>query len=142
MQNVSHPILTLAEADDPAWTWWRQDHYPIVDNGRWFNGVIFARSEISFRHITDGLSKTYLVGEQNQLQKDPCENPDFYNPACGELDASLYQSGGPGGFCFVIGAARADDDVGVPRLIPSSQTLTAAPTPPPPSSTHPDPTPK
>lgn len=30
-----------------------------------FNGIIHARSEISFRHITDGTSKTYAVGEKN-----------------------------------------------------------------------------
>ena len=34
-------------------------------------GVTYQRSEIKLKHITDGTSNTYLVGEK-------CVNPDFY----------------------------------------------------------------
>ena len=34
------------------------------DNTTYINGVMFQLSEIKIQHITDGASKTYLLGEQ------------------------------------------------------------------------------
>ncbi|QDV75142.1 DUF1559 domain-containing protein [Botrimarina mediterranea] len=38
---------------------------------KYCHGISFQRSEINFRQITDGTSKTYMVGEKNV-------NPDYY----------------------------------------------------------------
>ena len=46
---------SLDQGDSPRWTW------PDLDT---FRGVIFGRSQTRFRHIRDGLSKTYLFGEK------------------------------------------------------------------------------
>jgi prepilin-type processing-associated H-X9-DG protein len=47
---------TLTEGDSDAYEW--------LDQGL-LNGVIFQRSEIQLRHIKDGLTHTYLVGEKH-----------------------------------------------------------------------------
>jgi prepilin-type N-terminal cleavage/methylation domain-containing protein len=51
-------------------------------------GVNYLGAEIKFQHITDGTSKTYMVGEK-------CLNPDFYDCITGMEDGgdnhSLYQ---------------------------------------------------
>jgi hypothetical protein len=46
---------TLAQGDDPAFAW------PDL---KAFDGVVFGRSRIRYRHIRDGLTKTYLIGEK------------------------------------------------------------------------------
>jgi hypothetical protein len=46
---------SLAQGDDPGFTWPETKH---------FDGVIFGRSRIRQRQIRDGLSKTYLVAEK------------------------------------------------------------------------------
>jgi prepilin-type N-terminal cleavage/methylation domain-containing protein len=43
---------------------------------KYCHGIAFQRSEINFRQITDGTSKTYMVGEKNV-------NPDYYNGGTG-----------------------------------------------------------
>jgi prepilin-type N-terminal cleavage/methylation domain-containing protein len=49
-----------------------------------FTGVIFQRSEINIKHITDGTTHTYLIGEKNH-------DPNHYEDgACGNDDQSMY----------------------------------------------------
>ncbi|HVA48839.1 MAG TPA: DUF1559 domain-containing protein [Pirellulales bacterium] len=55
--DVGEGPLTLAQGDDPNYQWPK----PKTD----FTGVCFLRSEITFAHIKDGKSYTYLVGEKN-----------------------------------------------------------------------------
>jgi prepilin-type N-terminal cleavage/methylation domain-containing protein len=45
----------LEQADDPKYKWF---------DGMTFDGVGFGRSEVRFAQITDGTSKTYLIGEK------------------------------------------------------------------------------
>jgi prepilin-type processing-associated H-X9-DG protein len=47
---------------------------------KYCHGIAFQRSEINFRQITDGTSKTYMVGEKNV-------NPDYYNGGLNTTDA-------------------------------------------------------
>ncbi len=50
---------------------------------KYCHGIAFQRSEVNFRQITDGTSKTYMVGEKNV-------NPDYYaggaSPDFGQKD--------------------------------------------------------
>lgn len=55
--DVGEGPLLLAQGDDPNYQWPK----PKTD----FTGVCFLRSEITFAHIKDGKSYTYLVGEKN-----------------------------------------------------------------------------
>lgn len=47
---------TLAEGDSEKYEWLEQDL---------MNGIIFQRSEIELRHIKDGMTNTYLIGEKH-----------------------------------------------------------------------------
>jgi hypothetical protein len=86
---------TLAEAATYPWKFsgpafvlncqnQRKSQSPTGDTG-----VIHQRSEIELRHITDGTSHTYLLGEKNV-------NPDYYyystdaNGTAGNDDQSMY----------------------------------------------------
>jgi prepilin-type N-terminal cleavage/methylation domain-containing protein len=63
--------LSLAGATDPNWNWEFSGPVAFIQikrrdskfNGQ--TGVIFQRSEIKIRHITDGTAHTYLLGEKN-----------------------------------------------------------------------------
>lgn len=55
--DVGEGPLTLVQGDDPKYQWPK----PKSE----FTGVCFLRSEITFAHIKDGKSYTYLVGEKN-----------------------------------------------------------------------------
>jgi prepilin-type N-terminal cleavage/methylation domain-containing protein len=69
----SHDELrTLAQAADPTWDWEFSGPVAIArirtNLDRKFQGqtgTIFQRSEIQMKQITDGTSKTYLLGEKN-----------------------------------------------------------------------------
>jgi hypothetical protein len=39
------------------------ENFSWPDTG-FFNGIVFQRSEINMRHVTDGTSNTYMVGEK------------------------------------------------------------------------------
>ena len=56
------PSETAAETNA-----WRSD---TSDYRRSMNGICFERSEISFRKIIDGLSKTYMAGEKWMWHED------------------------------------------------------------------------
>jgi prepilin-type N-terminal cleavage/methylation domain-containing protein/prepilin-type processing-associated H-X9-DG protein len=70
--NVGDPVgtqdigpLSYTDGDNPNWSgWWN----PLTTG---LTGVSCQRSKITFAHITDGASNTYLVGEENH-------NPDQY----------------------------------------------------------------
>jgi prepilin-type processing-associated H-X9-DG protein len=63
---------TLAEADEPGRFKWRE----VVSQSReWHSGVCFSYSCLELREITDGLSRTYLIGEK-QLNPLMYENGD------------------------------------------------------------------
>ncbi len=52
---------TLAEADAPGRFGWRE----VVSQSReWHSGVSFSYSCLELREITDGLSRTYMIGEK------------------------------------------------------------------------------
>ncbi len=53
------------------------------------NGVIFSRSEIKFRHITDGTAQTYLIGEKWQKAEGSEVGPSNHSWADGASDDSL-----------------------------------------------------
>lgn len=57
---------TLEEADNPEFVWPTDSSFrdPQGQKVR-FDGVIYGRSNIRLAQITDGLSKTYLIGEKN-----------------------------------------------------------------------------
>jgi hypothetical protein len=52
--------------------------------GKTFTGVIYGRSEVEVRQITDGLSNTYLIGEKHvpldhyYTGEDPGDNESLY----------------------------------------------------------------
>jgi prepilin-type N-terminal cleavage/methylation domain-containing protein len=80
-----NPPSSLSEGDAPDFLWpgspqFSETHPGLVE----FNGVIFAHSKIEFKQITDGLSKTYLVGEkcvtqdQYKTGKDLGDNEHMY----------------------------------------------------------------
>jgi len=48
-------------------TYDNQDTYSGWPNASDFNGLVFMRSEVRIRHITDGTSQTYMVGEKNVM---------------------------------------------------------------------------
>jgi prepilin-type N-terminal cleavage/methylation domain-containing protein len=79
---------TLAQAENYNWVFSGpaffaryKARYPQF-NG--MSGVIFQRSEIKIRHITDGTSKTYLLGEKN-LDPNHYLDCDVFND-----DQSMY----------------------------------------------------
>jgi len=56
---------SLSEGSDPAFVWPTDPKSAEVYGSTLvFDGVIYGRSEVRFDQITDGLSKTYLVGEK------------------------------------------------------------------------------
>ena len=55
------------------------DSYPWTDRFDEFRGISFERSTVTIEQITDGTSKTYLVGERSI-------NPDFYTSGQGSDD--------------------------------------------------------
>ena len=54
--------------------------FMTYDMLKYCHGIAFQRSEINFRQITDGTSKTYMVGEKNV-------NPDYYMGGVDTTDA-------------------------------------------------------
>ena len=46
------------------WSTYEQSPYSIFQGEREATGVVFGRSEINFRQVTDGTSNTYMVGEK------------------------------------------------------------------------------
>ncbi len=60
--NGGEPPLTIPQGQDPNFPW------PSLVG---FNGVSMVRSEVSLRQLSDGSSKTYLIGEKYL-------NPDHY----------------------------------------------------------------
>ena len=61
--NGGPPPLTVSQGDDPSFPW----PSPLG-----FDGISMVRSEIGMRQLTDGSSKTYLIGEKYL-------DPDHYN---------------------------------------------------------------
>ncbi len=57
---------SLADGDDPSTVWGntRDEFLGALRNPYYQSGVIYFRSEITFSKITDGSSKTYLIGEK------------------------------------------------------------------------------
>lgn len=56
---------TVAEGNDPTFLWPTDPEFEKKYGKELvFDGVIYGRSEVRYGQITDGLSKTYLVGEK------------------------------------------------------------------------------
>ena len=53
--------MFIAEANDSAFRAIKPVWPPPLSE---FNGIMYAGSEVKYRHISDGLSKTYAVGER------------------------------------------------------------------------------
>jgi len=63
---------TLEEGNSPAFLWPGDPKFvEKYGVGVTYDGVIYGRSEVRYSQITDGLSKTYLVGEK-------CVSTDMY----------------------------------------------------------------
>ena len=77
---------TLEEGDDPAFLWYIDEKF-VGQNGRKpvYNGIIFGRSRVELRQVTDGASNTYLVGEKYlpvekyETGDDAGDNENMYN---------------------------------------------------------------
>jgi prepilin-type N-terminal cleavage/methylation domain-containing protein/prepilin-type processing-associated H-X9-DG protein len=52
---------SLAEADDPAQFDWS---HVVQDSREWHTGISFSYSRLEVQEITDGLSRTYMIGEK------------------------------------------------------------------------------
>lgn len=78
-------------------------------------GIVFQRSEIEFKHISDGLSNTFMVGEKNV-------NPDFYQGGtAGDRDQGDDQGAWIGDDLDVhrftdANALPAPDQAGLPQI--------------------------
>lgn len=65
------PPRTWKEGIDPTFMWPMERRFEQTHGYRSiFNGVVYGRSEVSYKHITDGLSNVYLVGEKKLFHKD------------------------------------------------------------------------
>jgi prepilin-type N-terminal cleavage/methylation domain-containing protein len=62
---------TYAEGDDPSWSGWFTP-VPLHDP-KLYNGISYERSEVKLKQVTDGLSKTYMIGERTM---DPLHYSD------------------------------------------------------------------
>jgi prepilin-type N-terminal cleavage/methylation domain-containing protein/prepilin-type processing-associated H-X9-DG protein len=63
-ENIPHPS-SLAAAENYDWPNTSRPLLPSgAENGNYQNGVICFRSEVKMSQITDGASKTYLIGEK------------------------------------------------------------------------------
>ena len=77
---------TLEEGDDPAFLWYVDEEF-VGQNGRKpvYNGIVFGRSRVEMRQVTDGASNTYLVGEKYlptatyKTGEDAGDNENMYN---------------------------------------------------------------
>jgi prepilin-type N-terminal cleavage/methylation domain-containing protein len=85
---------TLAQGDDPAYTGWRNTTCNNAGNDR-MCGISFERSTVRIKHIKDGVSHTYFVGERylNRLQygtgEDQADNEHMYVG----FDNDMYKTG-------------------------------------------------
>lgn len=65
------PPQTLKEGNDPTFMWPMEKRFEQKHGYRAvFDGVIYGRSEVSYKNITDGLSNVYLIGEKKIYQDD------------------------------------------------------------------------
>jgi len=79
-------------------------------------GVIFQRSEIKFAQITDGTSKTYLLGEKNL-------NPDHYlTGLAANDDQSMYLGQNEDSLCATFMWPPRNIGVGRPATAPKPDT--------------------
>jgi len=53
---------TLAQGDNPGWSWIAEESFMYRGTG-----ICYQRSEIGVKDITDGTSKTYMVGEKYMM---------------------------------------------------------------------------
>jgi prepilin-type N-terminal cleavage/methylation domain-containing protein len=85
---------TLAEGDSPTYTGWRNTTCTNQGNDR-MCGISFERSTVRIKHIKDGLSYTYFVGERylNRIQygtgEDQADNEHMYVG----FDNDMYKTG-------------------------------------------------
>jgi type II secretory pathway pseudopilin PulG len=82
-----HPANSLAELTGPPGNGWGFSHDGVIVNQTWPRGAI-NKSVMSFRKITDGLSKTFLVGEKHIIQGKHGPTCDEANPAYYGCDGS------------------------------------------------------
>ena len=84
---------SYTQADDPSFEWTKVLDGPDARNpfAIYVNGISFYRSEVKIRHVKDGLSKTYLVGEKHV---DPEEYGGFDGNDFGENQACTPVSNG------------------------------------------------
>jgi prepilin-type N-terminal cleavage/methylation domain-containing protein len=85
-QNFSDPMVGPSSIDDTATSWWGNERNRLA---RLANGISFATSEIPPAMVTDGLSRTYMVGEKYI-------NPEAYLNGRNEGDNETIFSGANG----------------------------------------------
>jgi prepilin-type N-terminal cleavage/methylation domain-containing protein/prepilin-type processing-associated H-X9-DG protein len=74
---------TLADADGPAWAQTCAFMKGPPPRGR-CTGISYAASQVPFKHIVDGLSKTYMVGEKH------CNSAHYEDGTFAGDNASMY----------------------------------------------------
>jgi prepilin-type N-terminal cleavage/methylation domain-containing protein/prepilin-type processing-associated H-X9-DG protein len=91
---LTWPSIAALPTAEERESYWRQCWgYPFRPQTRWSNGVIAPLGRIRERHVTDGLSKTYLLGERPiQISTDisarsgsGSEQENMYEPFSGHV---------------------------------------------------------
>ena len=64
LQGYPTNPTTYEDGADFDWTAYERSAYSVFQGEQEASGVVFGRSEINFRRVTDGTTNTYMVGEK------------------------------------------------------------------------------